>query len=64
MDNRDSKLNEAEQRAMQQREGETRHVPELKRLLTVQQYGSSQAILIMTNIDRSDSFNGLVISVN
>lgn len=50
MNNRDFKLSEAEQGAIQQREGETKDVRELKRLQAVRLYGSGQSMRAVVNV--------------
>jgi transposase len=50
MNNREFKLSEAEQRAIQQREGATTDARELKRLQAVRLYGSGQAMSAVVNV--------------
>jgi transposase len=50
MNNREFKLNEAEQWAIQQREVATSDVRELKRLQAVRLYGSGQAMITVMNV--------------
>ncbi len=55
MNNREFKLSEAEQRAIQQREAATSDVRELKRLQAVRLYGSGQAMSAVVNMVGSSS---------
>src|SRR5579863_3504457 len=55
MNNREFKLSEAEQRAIQQGEGETTEVRELRRLEAVRLYGSGQAMSGVVNVVGSSS---------
>src|SRR3954469_12367684 len=50
MNNREFKLSEAEQGSMQQREGETTDVRELRRLQAVRLYGSGQTMSAVVNV--------------
>lgn len=50
MNNREFRLSEAEERAIQAREGETKDVRELKRLQGVRLYGSGQAMSAVVNV--------------
>jgi len=55
MNNREFKLSEAEQQAIQQREGETTDVRELRRLQAVRLYGSGQTMSAVVNVVGSSS---------
>ncbi|SRR5712691_3416070 len=55
MNNREFKLSEAEQRAIQQREAATSDVRELKRLQAVRLYGSGAAMSAVVNMVGSSS---------
>ena len=55
MNNREFKLSEAEQRAIQEREATTSDVRELKRLQAVRLYGSGQAMSAVVNVVGSNS---------
>ncbi len=50
MNNREFRLNEAEQRAIQQQETATSDVRELKRLQAVRLYGSGQTMNVVVNV--------------
>jgi len=55
MNNREFKLSDADQQAIQQREGETTDVRELRRLQAVRLYGSGQAMSAVVNVVGSSS---------
>jgi transposase len=55
MNNREFKLSETEQRAIQQREAATSKVRELKQLQAVRLYGSGQAMSAVVNVVGSSS---------
>lgn len=50
MNHREFRLSEAEARAIQAREGETKDVRELKRLQAVRLYGRGQAMRAVENV--------------
>src|SRR5260221_10962466 len=55
MNNRQFRLSEAEQRAIQEREAATTNVRELKRLQAVRLYGSGQVMTAVVNVVGSSS---------